>query len=148
TDAVPEDAVPLSAETDPLILVIPSAAVIGFLILFYFIGRSVSAARYRRMSAHDRFMYLTRQNFRFLGHLGFKMEQGETLSEFADRVSGSGREDIRELLGFVPVWETVLYSDREITEEDIGRSESINSALRALVKKRGLRFRLMMIAEP
>ena len=132
-------------ELDPLIFIIPSLAVIGFLLMFYFISRSLSKRKYERMSLYDRFRYLTQQDLRFLGLLGFSMETGETLSELSDRIISSDREDIKDKLGFIPIYETVLYSDREVTEEDMISAESIYRDLREIVKKSRLRFRLLLL---
>ena len=80
-----------------------------------------------------------------MGLLGFPMEEYETLSEFRARLSGSERDDLKGHIGFIPLYEAVLYSDREITEKDISSAESENHALRELVKKSSLRYRLMLM---
>ncbi len=130
---------------DPLIFIIPSLAVVSFLLLFYITGRSAARKKYKLMAPKDKFGYLTQQNLRFLKLLGFGMETGETLSEFSGKIMRSDREEVKELIGFIPVYETVLYSDREIGAEDVTAAENTHNALRELVKKSKLRFRLMLM---
>ena len=129
----------------PLIFIIPSLAVMSFLVMYYIISRSVTGKRYRTMSGADKYRHLTQQNLRFLGYLGCPIKSGETLSEYMERLNGSDREDIKEHLGFIPVYETVIYSDAEITEKQIVSAEKTNSALRELVKKSSLRSRLLLL---
>ena len=78
---------------------------------------------------------LSQQNLRLIGILGFRMEEGETLAELMHRIDVSDRQDIKEQTGFIPIYEALLYSDREMTEEDIALTERINTALKGLVKK-------------
>jgi hypothetical protein len=134
-----------TAALDPLIFILPSLAVVAFLLLFYISGRSAARRKYGQMSTADRLKYLTRQNLRFLGFLGFRMEEGETLSEFSDRINSSDRQDIKENTGFIPVYENAVYSDREITAEDVALTENNHRSLRELVKKSKLRFRLLLL---
>ena len=131
---------PVPAEIDPLIFIIPTLAVIGFLLIFYIVSRSVSRRKYERMLPQDKFTYLTRQNFRLLGKLGFPIENGETLSEYRGRIMRSDRQDIKEQLGFIPLYETLLYSDREISAGDITAAEAAHTALRTLARKNSLKF--------
>lgn len=130
----PEETVP-EKKFDPMMIVIPILGVISFLIVFYIISRYVSARIYRKMGRSDRLRYLSQQNLRLMGILGFRMEEGETLAELMHRIDVSDRQDIKEQTGFIPIYEALLYSDREMTEEDIALTERINTALKGLVKK-------------
>ncbi len=136
---------PVQTGIDPMIFIIPTAAVIGFLLIFYIVSRSGARRRYERMTPQEKFTYLTRQNFRLLGLLGFPRENGETLSEYYDRIMRSDSRDVNEQIGFIPLYETVLYSDREIISEDIAPAEAAHDALRTLVKKSSLRSRLLLM---
>jgi hypothetical protein len=73
------------------------------------------------------------------------MEEGETLAELRDRIAQSDRQDVSSLTGFIPIYEDVLYSERELTEEDAGTAEDMNIRLRALAKKGGLRSRILLM---
>lgn len=134
-----------NSKIDPLIFIIPSLSVITFLILLCVISRSAAKNKYKRMSSHDKIRYLTQRSLRFLSYLGFPMEADETLSEFSDRVMKSDRQDIKDNLGFIPVYETALYSDRQITEADLLSAEKMNAALRGLVKNSKLRYRILLM---
>ncbi|MBQ4310393.1 MAG: transglutaminase domain-containing protein [Oscillospiraceae bacterium] len=130
---------------DPLILIIPAAGVVCFLVLFYLVSRLVSRRRYSRMSSYDKYRFITAQSLRFLAHLGYRMEEGETLSEFRDRIAASDDKGIKEQLGFIPVYETVLYSTRGITEDDLTAAERICDTLRTAVKKNRPALGLLMM---
>ena len=136
---------PEQAGIDPMIFIIPTAAVAGALLIFYIVSRLGSRRRYERMTPQDKFIYLMRQDLRLLGLLGFPLENGETLSEYHDRIMRSERTDIKEQTGSIPLYETVLYSDREITADDIAPAEAAHNALRGLVKKSSLRSRLLLM---
>ncbi len=134
-----------SDKIDPLIFLIPSFAVIGFLLLFYAISRYLSRRKYKKMNCYDKFICLAQQVLRFLGYLGFRMENDETLSEFSSRILRSDREDIKRYIGFIPVYEAVLYSDKKVTDEEIRSTENICNALREIVKKSKLRYKLLLL---
>ncbi|MBQ9384085.1 MAG: hypothetical protein IJT87_07595 [Ruminiclostridium sp.] len=137
-----------AAPPNPLIFIIPSLAAVCFLLLFYIIGRSLSRKRYEQMGSDDRFRYLTQQSLRYLGYLGFRMESGETLSEFLRRLTASDSEDIGANTGFIPIYERVLYSDRAVSGEDVSLAEKACDNLRKLAKKSSLRSGLLMLMHP
>ncbi|MBP3856139.1 MAG: transglutaminase domain-containing protein [Ruminiclostridium sp.] len=136
-----------SAQTgiDPMIFIIPAAAVAVSLLIFYIISRFGSRRRYEQMTPQEKFTYLTKQDIRLLGLLGFSLQNGETLSEYYDRIMRSESQDIKEQIGFIPLYETVLYSDREITADDIEPVEAAHKTLRELAKKSSLRSRLLLM---
>ncbi len=145
TGGVPEMPEDEPSGISPLIFVIPLLAVAGFLIVFSFFSRSVQKKRYRQMSRREKFLYLTRQILCFFGYLGFAMSEGETLSEFSDRIKGSEDPDITSKTGFIALCETALYSGREITVKDVTAAENTAAALRELVKKSSLKARLTVV---
>ena len=136
-----------SAQTgiDPMIFIIPAAAVAVSLLIFYIISRFGTRRRYEQMTPQEKFTYLTKQDIRLLGLLGFSLQNGETLSEYYDRIMRSESQDIKEQIGFIPLYETVLYSDREITADDIEPVEAAHKTLRELAKKSSLRSRLLLM---
>lgn len=131
----------------PLVIIIPVLSVAGFLLLFYLISRLMSAGKYRRMSAHEKLRYLTKQDLRFLDCLGHGINEGETLTEYQRRLSSSDAQQISGLLGFIPVYETVIYSDREVTEDDVTFAEKTHDSLRRMVKKRRVKSIFMRLTE-
>ena len=134
-------------ETDAFdlrVILVPALAVLGFLLLFYGVSRAAARRKYQRMSEEHKFRYLTQQNLRFLGRLGFRMEEGETLAEFSARVRQSDRQDIREQLGFISAYEALLYSGCGVTDTEISAAEYNHHTLRKLVRKN--RFRRLFPA--
>ena len=147
TDDLAEETGAESGKSYALIFAVPLLAVLVFLLLLWLISRTVSRNKYRRMCRAEQFRAAAQQNIRFLGFLGLRMQEGETLAEYTDRILRSEREDVKAHLGFLPVYETLLYADREITQEEIASAENTNRALRALVKKGRLRFRIALLTE-
>ena len=136
-----------SAGFRPLLFLLPCAGVTGFLLLCYCIRRLLSRSRYRRMQPAEKFRYLTQQSLRLLCYLGFRRETDETLSEFLERMQHSDRQDIQPHLGFLPVYEAVLYSDRAVTEAELLSAEATCRQLYALVRKSSLKhcFQLLLL---
>ncbi|MBR3631196.1 MAG: hypothetical protein IKN55_12100, partial [Oscillospiraceae bacterium] len=134
-----------SAGIRPLLFLVPCAGLIGFLLLWYCIRRLLSRRKYRRMQHAAKFRYLTQQSLRLLGYLGFRRETDETLSEFLERMQHSDRQDIKPHLGFLPVYEAVLYSDREVTEAELLSAETTYRQLYALVRKSSLKHRFQLL---
>lgn len=132
---------------DPMVAVIPSLAAAGFLLLFFFVSRLVSRRKYAQMQGFEKYRYLAQQNLRLMGYLGFPKAEDETLSEYYGRMQQTGREDLTPLLGFLPVYEAALYSDRETGGKDIEAAEEIRRRLRSLVKKHKLRYRLLLLLQ-
>ena len=127
------------------VFIIPPLAVLGFLLLFYAISRLAARRSYGRMTLPDRFRYLAQQNFRCLGYLGCRMQADETLSEYLDRIMRSDRQEIKAQLGFIPVLEALLYSDRTVGEAELHSAEQIHRTLREMVKKSRLKNRLLLL---
>ena len=77
----------------------------------------------------------------------FRMEEGETLAEFRERILQSDQPELHAQLGFLPLYEAVLYADRTLTEEDIWAAEQSRRSLCELVKRSKLRFRLLLLLQ-
>ena len=149
-DAFPEPDLPAEEppaepkHINPMLIMIPSLSVLCFLLLFFIVSRSVSKRKYARMNPDEKFRVLAQQNLRYFKYLGFRMEN-ETLTEFADRILHTDRPELTAYLGFIPVYEAILYSDSAVTEDDVQSAEQTCQALRTLVMKSKLRFRLMLL---
>ena len=128
-----------------LIFIIPVLTVVSFLILYCVISRAVSRHKYQKMSSTDKFLFLSRQHLRLLGYLGFRMADDETLAEYQRRIMASERQELCEYLCFIPKYETVLYSDKAVTEEDVTSAENSYRTLRSLVRKSKLRYRVLLL---
>ncbi|MGN0608572.1 MAG: transglutaminase family protein [Oscillospiraceae bacterium] len=134
-----------SAHIDVRFLIIPILSAAGFLILFYAVNGIVFQKRYRRMGYDDKFRYLTKENLKFLNYLGFRMETGETLNEYKNRVSNSEIYDLKEHLGFISNHEKMLYSNIEISEYQVDDAERTYHLLREMAMKSKLRYRIMLL---
>jgi hypothetical protein len=129
---------------DLQMVLIPVLAAFGFLLVFFIVSRAAARRRYRRMDDREKLRYLTQQNLRLLEYLGFRMEEGETLAEFSDRIMQSDRQDIREQLGFIPAYEAMLYSGCEISEAQLRSAQSCFRMLLELVRRSKLRYRFLI----
>ena len=145
TDEHAEEPEPETEPVDPLLFVIPMLGVICFLILCLIVSRLLSRRKYRRMSAPEKYRSLTQQSLRMLGYLGFRKKEDETYSEYRNRIMQSDRQNIRENLRFLSVYETVLYSDAEISEDELLSAENCCRTLRALAGKSSLKYRILLM---
>ena len=130
---------------DAKFILIPVLSAVGFLILFYTISVFVSRKRFSKMGFDEKFRHLSKENFRFLGYLGFHIEAGETLAEFKDRISKSEKYDLSEQLEFIAHREEMLYSDALIGEKQVDDAQKTYLALREILQKSKLRYRIMLL---
>ena len=94
----------------------------------------------RSWSEQQRYFYKVKRNLWLLKKLGMKMEESETLAEYAERIKESVPETIN--LEFVEAYEEVIYAGREIEGELMHRVEEEEKKLwRAVRKKYGRGFR-------
>ena len=139
----PEAAQPEPKKFDLHIFRLPALGVLVFLLLGCLISRSVSRRKIARMEHFEKFRYLTMQNIRLLGYLGFRMKEDETLSEYLNRIMQSDRQELKAHLHFIPEYETVLYSDSPVTDEVLRSAGDTHQALRTLVKQKSLKYRII-----
>lgn len=132
-------------QIDIKFIVIPVLSALGFLILFYIISIYVSRKRYDKMGFDDKFRYLSKENFRFLNYLGYRINSGETLSEFKIRISNSDKSGLSDCLEFITHREEMLYSDIPIGEAQVDDARKTYLALRDMLKKSKLRYRIMLL---
>ena len=142
TEIIPEEE---PVRIDAKFILIPVLSAVGFLILFYTISVYVSRKRFSKMGFDEKFRHLSKENFRFLGYLGFHIEAGETLAEFKDRISKSEKYDLSEQLEFIAHREEMLYSDALIGEKQVDDAQKTYLALREILQKSKLRYRIMLL---
>lgn len=97
------------------------------------------------MGFDDKFRYLSKENFRFLNYLGYRINSGETLSEFKIRISNSDKSGLSDCLEFITHREEMLYSDIPIGEAQVDDARKTYLALRDMLKKSKLRYRIMLL---
>lgn len=127
---------------DIRLILIPALSAVGFLLAFCLISRIVARKKYCRMESKDKLKYITQENMRFLGYLGFCIESGETLTEYKNRISISDAYDLSDHLGFISDYERLVYSDMEVSQQHINYAQATNKTLRGLIRKGKLRYRI------
>ena len=104
-----------------------------FLLAFIPMDLFYRKIRYRRMSLKEKVRDRFEACMRILKRMGLKIREGETLSEFARRASQSLGA---EVLTFIFDYETMIYGERPVSEEDAVKMEQACSALRKLFWQR------------
>lgn len=127
---------------DIRLILIPALSAVVFLLAFCLISRIVARKKYCRMESKDKLKYITQENMRFLGYLGFRIEAGETLTEYKNRISISDAYDLSDHLGFISDYERLVYSDMEVSQQHINDAQETNKTLRGLIRKGKLRYRI------
>ncbi len=127
---------------DIQLILIPALSAMVFLLAFCLISRIVAHKKYCRMESKDKLKYITQENMRFLGYLGFCIESGETLTEYKNRISISDAYDLSDHLGFISDYERLVYSDMEVSQQHINYAQATNKTLRGLIRKGKLRYRI------
>jgi len=134
-----------SSNIDVRIFIIPALCVVVFLVLLYLYNCIYSKIKYSRMSNDEKFRYLTQENIRYLKHIGYKIEVGETLTEYKERLCAVQEYDIRGHVAFITHYEKMLYSDIVICEQEIADAEMAHIFLRNIINKGKLRYRIRML---
>ncbi|MBQ8567704.1 MAG: transglutaminase domain-containing protein [Oscillospiraceae bacterium] len=134
-----------AASFDTSVIIISVLSAFGFMIVLYIFSRIFSRLRYGRMENDEKFRYLIRENMRFLGYIGYRIGQGETLTEYKNRICSSQEHELKEYLDFISYYENMIYSELKISEGHIESAERTNSVLRSLIYKGKLRYRIMLL---
>lgn len=145
TDITVDEKKHKSRRIDARIFIIPVLCATVFLMLLYLYSRIYSRIKYRRMNNEEKFRHLTLENFRFLKHIGYKIEIGETLTEYKERLCGVQEYDIKEYIAFISHYEKMLYSDVVISEQEIADAETAHAFLRNIINKGKLRYKVRML---
>ena len=119
-----------------ILTLLPVAA---FLLVFMFADRIIRRKRLEKMGLKEKALVYCRYGLKLLAVLGLKPDQGETLEEFGVRAKklifetddeeetdtddnaadGTDGTDISECLGFISHYESILYSEKTVTDEDL-----------------------------
>ena len=117
-------------------VVIPVSGGVAFTLLLFAIDRLLKRRRYKRLSERGKATVLCRNSLELLRrkHLGRNRE--ETLSEYEDRL----REELtEEQVSFIRTYEEILYSERDISEEERKLMEERFTDLRKFFQGRAVR---------
>lgn len=93
---------------NPLMVVIPLACCLALFLIIVILEHIIERIRFRKMNDRKQVLTICGRNLKLLKLLGFKMNSGETLEEFAVRASAKIPP---ELLEFIPYYEQAEYSE-------------------------------------
>ncbi len=103
------------ADFNPLLIIIPIASVLVFLVLFTLTARAVSGYRFRKLSDEDKLRWFAGDILACLSLMGNRKKENETLSEYTERVT----EDIGGYRDrYTMICERLLYSRSGVKEGD------------------------------
>ena len=119
-------------------IILPVAAGLVFTLLLFALDALLKKRRYKKLDERSKALWLCRRNMQILKRKGYTRGTGETLSEMKARLLPELGE---ALCGFIDTYETLLYSECEISEEERLRLESVCKALRKLSRKSFLHAR-------
>ncbi|MBR1914026.1 MAG: transglutaminase domain-containing protein [Lachnospiraceae bacterium] len=129
--------IPLQAAVIPLIMI----AV--FCVIFFVINRIMQKQRLRQLDENERLKYMAADSLSALRLMGSGISRDETLFEYRSRISGSVSD---EMLGFIPVYEALLYAAPGRTCPDRDTVYDCHDRLlRLLKKKRPLRYMIRLL---
>ncbi|WP_026527164.1 transglutaminase TgpA family protein [Butyrivibrio sp. VCD2006] len=117
-------------------VVIPVAAGVTFTLLLFAIDRLLKRRKYLKLSERGKAAVLCKNSMELLRrkHLGRRAE--ETLSEYSERL----REDLtEEQVSFIRTYEEILYSERDISEDERKLMEERFAGLRKFFQGRAVR---------
>ncbi|MCR5303627.1 MAG: hypothetical protein K6E33_03620 [Lachnospiraceae bacterium] len=117
----------------PVKIYVPVVLAAAFLLLFFTADLILRKIRYAHMDARGKVLESGRQTLKLLKKHGFSLEPGETLDELQKRAGGSVPE---EMLTQIGIYETALYADHKMGEEDVNRMEDNNRELMKYVYRK------------
>jgi len=125
-----------------LVFLIPLGAIAFVLALFLVIGKVVSRHKYERMPMEKKARLVSKDIIATLSMIGYKIDDGETLKEFADRIAGDVGD---EIFPFVNVYERVLYTDVNGKIEILPVLDFHDKVLDLLKRKNILKYAFKML---
>lgn len=119
-------------------VLIPVSAMIFMLFVYLILERIIGKARYRKLSAEEKFLASCRKNIRILEYLGYRFEPGETAEEYAQRVR---KKMDGENVAFIEPYEKLCYAECRPGEAELElASENTKRLLLQLKKAKGRRY--------
>ncbi len=113
-------------------VLIPLSAVILVLILYFICYRMTGIMRYRKKSTEEKFFLTCKKNLRILKNLGYCMEQGETIEEFATRIA---KKSDPSSIAFLKDYERVCYAEVQVSEKALNLAEQNMTVLLSRLKE-------------
>lgn len=112
-------------------VVVPIALCLAVLVVLAFVERALFIRRFNRMDRDARADSVCRRITRMLKRKGFVRDEGETVREYAVRISA--QTDI-SLSGFVTAFEKLRYSAEQVTEDEYSALCSEYTSLKDTLK--------------
>ncbi len=123
---------------DLRLLYMPLLMVATFVILFLIFDSLYKRIRYSRMSHREKVMTMWNRNLKLLRHVGLRLREGETLTEFENRAQQSVAHD---LVSYIGIFEKIIYADKQVDHDDTVHFESCNALLKRYVLKQMIKRR-------
>lgn len=117
-EQVPE---PEKKRINILYFVIPLICAVIFGMIYLLIFNIMAEKKYRKMNAQEKVLSMIGKNMRILKILGYPFEEYVTVEEYKNTVSGNIL--LAETVGFLILYEKMLYSDYTIDKTDVAKVE-------------------------
>ncbi len=138
-------------------IVIPVFLAVFFGAAYLFINQLVTKHKYRKMNLEEKVRFLIQRNLRILKLLGYPISAKETIEEFRGRVVAdieSHSEEVTDQrnthdamlsLSFLKLYEKLIYSDYECSDDDVTLMEHDYELLKNEIRTRGFRYRFYIL---
>ncbi len=125
-------------ESDPVIpwyaVVLPLMAGVLLTVLFFAIGNLIVSMSFKKKGSGEQFVIICRQNLNMLKLLDLKIEDGETLNEYRERILDNEELD-DESLGFISYYTEYLYRGDTDIDAGLNASQLSGKGLKGFLKK-------------
>ncbi|NLL79643.1 MAG: transglutaminase domain-containing protein [Clostridiales bacterium] len=105
-------------------ILVPVGLCVLFLSFFLMADHARKKRKYQKMSNRDKVVTLCRKNMKMFHRMGYQRTEGETLSEYRNRVRKTVPD---EILSFIDYYEKVSYTDKEICDSELESMEKISA---------------------
>ena len=112
-------------------VVLPLSLGLSFTLILLILDALLKRDRYRKLDERGRVLWCCRRNMQLLKRKGLGRENSETLSEYRLRLSSLINE---KDLDFLTLYEKLLYSDGQMSEDDILTAENSFKRLKKALK--------------
>lgn len=115
-----------------LYIAIPLFCALLFGMLYLLISRVVAKKKYRKMNEEDKARTMISKNMRILKTLGYPLGERVTLEEFKKEIAED--KELAEHMGFIKLYERLLYSDHKVCATDVENVEREYELLKGIFK--------------
>ena len=126
-----------------LYCVIPILCALIFGIIYLPIARVVAEKKYRKMNDEDKVRTMIAKNIRILRILGYSLGELVTIEEYRSGIVENA--ELKDAVGFLKLYERLLYSDVKVNGEDVEQIERDYGLLKDCLKAKGGRYRFYIV---